>query len=60
MSTYYFLGCNCQEEEELLTVNSIFGSAKVTQESDNIVILQLITSRDGVKSKYPQVFFLIL
>ena len=57
VSNEYLHCCNFQEEEEILTVNSIFGSAKVTQEADNIVILQLVTSRDGVKSKYLQVIF---
>ncbi|CAF3376029.1 unnamed protein product [Rotaria socialis] len=46
-----------KEEDEGLTVSSIFGSAKVSQESDNILIIQQkkISTANGGNIKYLQV-----
>src|SRR5437763_10678485 len=40
-----------KDTRDLLDINSIFGSAKVSQEADNIVILQKIL-RDGGEFRY--------
>ncbi|KAI9595386.1 P-loop containing nucleoside triphosphate hydrolase protein [Syncephalis fuscata] len=34
-----------KEDKEQLDINSIFGSAKITQEADNVIILQKITDK---------------
>ena len=46
-----------QEEEEELSISSIFGSAKASQESDNILIIQSkkLTAANGLNIKYLQV-----
>lgn len=38
----------------MLTTNSIFGSAKASQEADNIIILQAMKV-NGIRKKYLQV-----
>ena len=44
-----------KEDEERLTVNSIFGGAKATQEADNVLLLQEEEVNAKVKRKYIQV-----
>ncbi|CAG8441736.1 16641_t:CDS:2 [Acaulospora colombiana] len=36
-----------KDNRELLDVNSIFGSAKVTQEADNVIIIQRLETEEG-------------
>ncbi len=44
-----------KEDDERLTANSIFGGAKATQESDNVIILQEEEINLKVKRKFIQV-----
>ena len=41
-----------EESDELLKISSIFGTAKATQEADNILILQQHQLDDGKKPSY--------
>ena len=44
-----------KEDEPVLTVNSIFGGAKATQEADNVLLLQQEQIDDKIKRKYLEV-----
>ena len=44
-----------KEDDDKLTVNSIFGGAKATQEADNVLLLQEEEVNEKVKRKYVQV-----
>ena len=44
-----------KEDEDRLTVNSIFGGAKATQEADNVLLLQEEEVTEKVKRKFIQV-----
>jgi hypothetical protein len=48
-----------RKENEQLTVNSVFGSAKATQESDNVLIIQQKFNQNLELKKFLQVIYLL-